>query len=135
MDWPSVTGLDLVYGETEHRIVIAALAGNDSLNYRYTENGAELDEDGVSDIKAMIDKMIPARQLEEEEPAGILDQQPVLRITFHRNSDNYETMDLAFFRYSDMYDLVQFNGEARQLISTHAAQAVIGLAERLKAAN
>lgn len=135
MDWLSVTGLDLVYGETEHRIVIETLAGNAGINYRYTENGAELDEDGVSDIKAMIDKMIPARQLEEEDPAGILDRQPVLRITFHRNSDNYETMDLAFFRYSDMYDLVQFNGEARQLISTHAAQAVIGLAERLKAAN
>jgi hypothetical protein len=40
-------------------------------------------------------------------------------------------MELEFYHYNEMYDLVRFNGEARQLISTYAAEAVMRLMERL----
>ena len=130
MDWGIVTGMTLESGENVRNIKISRNPDPASeQKYIYTENGNELAYSRVMDIRGMIDKMIPSGQLND--PDFRIKEDPVLRITFEQERPGYENMELEFYHYSDMYDLVRFNGETRQLISTHAAEAVIRLMERL----
>ena len=132
MNWGTVTRMDIEANGTV-RVIEIEPQENDSSGpkYRYTEGGKELDYDGVNEIKAMIDKMEPARQVGTEDVRSILAQEPVLKVSFYTEISGKERMDLSFFRYNDMYDLVSFNGETRQLISIYAADAVIRLNDRL----
>ena len=131
MDWNTVTSMSIVTGEGERNISFDAAADSaEGRKYKYTENGRELDYDTVTQIREMIDKMTPYRQIEEE--SAELSGEPLLRITFNRNTKDFSLMDLEFFRYNDNYCLVRFNGETRQLISLHAPEAVIRLNERLQ---
>ncbi len=130
MDWGIVTEMILGSGENVRDIKITRNPDPSSeQKYIYSENGKELAYSRVMDIRDMIDKMVPSGQLDD--PDFRIKEDPVLRITFEQDRPGYENIELEFYHYSDMYDLVRFNGEARQLISTHAAEAVIRLMERL----
>ncbi len=132
MNWSKVRRMDIEAGDTVRAIGIESLANDPSgRKYRYTEGGKELDYESVNEIKAMIDKMEPAKQVGAEDISSILAQKPVLSVSFYMDASGDQRMDLSFFRYNDMYDLVSFNGETRQLISIYAADAVIRLNDRL----
>ena len=130
MDWDTVEKMTFAAGGTTREIVFETAGENpEGRKYRYTDGGRELDYETVARIREMIDKMVPAKQLEEDIPE--LQEEPVLKITFSRNTADFSEMDLEFFRYNEYYDLIRFNGEARQLISSHAAESVIRLNEML----
>ena len=129
MNWSRVSEISITADGRTRNIGVKASEPGTEEKYIYTENGAVLDYQAVTDIKAMIDKMVPAKQLEDASyvPSG----EPVLKIVFRQDNEAFGEMELEFYRYSDMYDLVRFNGETRQLISVHAADAVRRLTERL----
>ena len=130
MNWGLVTKMTLEAGDTVRDIEIERNPDQSSeRKYIFRENGAELEYTRVIDIKDMIDKMLPAGQLED--PDYKVSGDPVLRVVFYQDRPGFEQMELEFYPYSKMYDLVRFNGETRQLISTHASEAVIRLMERL----
>ncbi|MBQ1878621.1 MAG: hypothetical protein II161_07400, partial [Erysipelotrichaceae bacterium] len=132
MNWSKVRRMDIEAGDTVRAIGIESLANDPSgRKYRYTEGGKELEYESVNEIKARIDKMEPAKQVGAEDISSILAQKPVLNVSFYMDASGDQRMDLSFFRYNDMYDLVSFNGETRQLISIYAADAVIRLNDRL----
>ncbi len=132
MNWSTVIRMDIEANGTTREIEIEPLTDDSSgRKYRYKEDGKELDYEGVNEIKAMIEKMEPAKQIGMEDITSILAQEPVLNVSFYTTVPGGKRMDLRFFRYNDMYDLVSFNGETRQLISIYAADAVIRLNDRL----
>lgn len=129
MNWSRVSEISITADGRTRNIGVKASEPGAEEKYIYTENGTILDYQAVTDIKAMIDKMVPAKQLED--PSYVPSGEPVLKVEFIQDNETFDRMELEFFRYSDMYDVVRFNGETRQLISVHAADAVRRLTERL----
>ena len=130
MNWGIVTGMILEAGSTVREIEVERNPDTGAeQKYIFRENGRELAYSRVTDIRDMIDKMLPAGQLKD--PDYEVSGDPILRITFFQERPGFEQMELEFYPYSQMFDLVRFNGETRQLISNHAAEAVIRLMERL----
>ncbi len=86
----------------------------------------ELVED--SEFKSIYQAIIRVSgEQEVAEDYEIGNEEPVLTITFHRNTEEYETVEIKYYPYDDSYYAVDINGNIIYLVDLRNINAIVDL--------
>lgn len=110
----------------------SAVEASDSAEPETTEETVYLLEDQKVDFGEILDMLAAMTS------AGTVDQVPenaqeLVSITFHRNTDSWPEVTLAFLQYDSSSCILRLNGETRLLVYRDEAQAVAEALEDLLA--
>ena len=87
----------------------------------YTIDGKEADSDAVGDFLSAIKGL----KADDKTNNGTYSEKGDVVIVFHRNTDTFKTMTMAFSQYDSSFYLLSFNGEARLLINKNDVSSLI----------
>lgn len=97
----------------------------DSVNGEYQFGNKDVEKTDFTTIYQEICSIM----LEEEKITK--EEEPGLKITFHRNSEEYPEIQVAYYSYDDTYDLLEVNGNSYFLVN---AEEVDNLVSSIKKA-
>lgn len=126
MDWDTVTGIDIILGETTYAFTkdtqtFTDEEGNESEETIYTLNGTEVDLDtfiGILDTMTSSGyAMGPTPERAEE-----------VRIVIHRNRVTFPEVELVFYQYDSTKCLTMLNGASTVFVSR---ENVVSLVEEV----
>lgn len=108
LDWDTVDSIDI---EVDGNIYSVEISGSEEDGYTYTLDGSEIEfGDVLDDLEALtIDS--------EEEAADSGENKTELSLTFHRNTDTWETVELDFYQYNGSYCISVLNGEEMNCVN------------------
>ena len=108
LDWDTVDGNDI---EVDANTYSVDISGSEEDGYTYTLDGSEIEfGDVLDDLEALtIDS--------EEEAADPGENKTELSLTFHRNTDTWETVELDFYQYNGTYCISVLNGEETNCVN------------------
>ena len=108
LDWDTVDGIDI---EVDGNTYSVEISGSEEDGYTYTLDGSEIEfGDVLDDLEALtIDS--------EEEAADPGENKTELSLTFHRNTDTWETVELDFYQYNGTYCISVLNGEETNCVN------------------
>ena len=112
LDWDTVDSIEM---ELDGNVYTVDLEKDGDDAYKYTLDGAEVEFDDVLDqilnITAAVDSADDEEDdLPEEEPA-LNGNKSELKLTFHRNTDEYQTVELEFYQYDGSHCISVLNGD------------------------
>ena len=112
LDWDTVDSIEMEFDGNVYTVDLEK-DGDDA--YKYTLNGAEVEFDDVLDqilnITVAVDSADDEEDdLPEEEPA-LSGNKSELKLTFHRNTDEYQTVELEFYQYDGSHCISVLNGD------------------------
>ena len=112
LDWDTVDSIEM---ELDGNVYTVDLEKDGDDAYKYTLNGAEVEFDDVLDqilnITVAVDSADDEEDdLPEEEPA-LSGNKSELKLTFHRNTDEYQTVELEFYQYDGSHCISVLNGD------------------------
>lgn len=111
LDWDTVDSIEM---ELDGNVYTVDLEKDGDDAYKYTLNGAEVEFDDVLDqilnITTAADSADDEEDdLPEEEPA-LSGNKSELKLTFHRNTDEYQTVELEFYQYDGSHCISVLDG-------------------------
>ncbi|HJD02583.1 MAG TPA: DUF4340 domain-containing protein [Candidatus Mediterraneibacter excrementavium] len=111
LDWDTVDSIEM---ELEGKVYTVDLEKDGDDAYKYTLDGAEVEFDDVLDqilnITVAVDSADDEEDdLPEEEPA-LSGNKSELKLTFHRNTDEYQTVELEFYQYDGSHCISVLDG-------------------------
>ncbi len=108
LDWDTVDGIDI---EVDGNTYSVEISGSEEDGYTYTLDGSEIEfGDVLDDLEALtIDS--------EEEAADPGENKTELSLTFRRNTDTWETVELDFYQYNGTYCISVLNGEETNCVN------------------
>ena len=111
LDWDTVDSIEMEFDGNVYTVDLEK-DGDDA--YKYTLNGAEVEFDDVLDqilnITVAVDSADDEEDdLPEEEPA-LNGNKSELKLTFHRNTDEYQTVELEFYQYDGSHCISVLDG-------------------------
>lgn len=112
LDWDTVDSIEM---ELDGNVYTVDLEKDGDDAYKYTLDGAEVEFDDVLDqilnITAAVDSADDEEDdLPEEEPA-LNGNKSELKLTFHRNTDEYQTVELEFYQYDGSHCISVLDGD------------------------
>ncbi len=112
LDWDTVDSIEM---ELDGNVYTVDLEKDGDDAYKYTLNGAEVEFDDVLDqilnITAAVDSADDEEDdLPDEEPA-LNGNKSELKLTFHRNTDEYQTVELEFYQYDGSHCISVLDGD------------------------
>lgn len=122
MDWSTVDSMDVtIDGKTTTIVFSRSEDSTTAATYTYTIDGNEVDSEKVVAFLTSISGLTSDNSIDN----GTYSESGDVVIVFHRNTENYNTMTLAFSQYDSSYYLASFNGEARLLVSNEDLQNIV----------
>ena len=108
LDWDTVDGIDI---EVDGNTYSVEISGSEEDGYTYILDGSEIEfGDVLDDLEALtLDS--------EEEAADPGENKTELSLTFRRNTDTWETVELDFYQYSGTYCISVLNGEETNCVN------------------
>lgn len=108
LDWDTVDSIDI---EVDGNTYSVEISGSEEDGYTYTLDGSEIEfGDVLDDLESLI--IDP-----EEEAADPGENKTELSMTFHRNTDTWETVELDFYQYNGSYCISVLNGEETNCVN------------------
>ena len=125
LDWDTVDSIDVEIDGNTYTVEI--VHGGEDEEDTYTLNGEEVEfGDVLDDLPAMTradDDELEEAGLEDPE-AG--DNTLEMSLTFHRNTEEYDTVELDFYQYNGTYCIAVLNGDESNYVSR---ESVVSLQE------
>lgn len=112
LDWSTVDSIEM---ELDGNVYTVELEKNGDDEYKYTFNDEDIEFGDVLDQLLGITIAEDSgdeddQNLPDEEPS-LSDNKSELKFTFHRNTDDYSTVELEFYQYDGSYCISVLNGE------------------------
>ena len=101
----------------------------DSVNGEYQFGNKDVEKTDFTTIYQEICSIMLEAEAEEEKITK--EEEPGLKITFHRNSEEYPEIQVVYYSYDDTYDLLEVNGNSYFLVN---AEEVDNLVSSIKKA-
>ena len=112
LDWDTVDSVEI---ELDGNVYTVDIESNEDDGYTYTFGDSEIEFKDVLD--QLSDITIPEESTEddetsvpEEEPA-LSNNKSELSLTFHRNTEEYSTVEVVFYQYNGSYCIAALNGD------------------------
>lgn len=110
LNWDTVESIDI---ELDGSLYTVELESKDEDEYTYTFNGEEIAfEDALEELSALT--------LSEDEKAEADNNKSELSLTFHRNTEEYSSVELDFYQYNGSYCIPVLNGETLNCVDRDA---------------
>ena len=111
LDWDTVDSIEM---ELDGNVYTVDLEKDGDDAYKYTLNGAEVEFDDVLDQILNITVAVDSADDEEddlpEEKPALSGNKSELKLTFHRNTDEYQTVELEFYQYDGSHCISVLDG-------------------------
>lgn len=127
LDWDTVDSVEI---ELDGNVYTIDIESNEDDEYTYTFGDSEIEFQDVLD--QLSDITIPEESTEddetsvpEEEPA-LSNNKTELSLTFHRNTEEYSTVEVVFYQYNGSYCIAALNGDELNYVDR---SAVVNLKE------
>ena len=127
LDWDTVDSVEI---ELDGNVYTVDIESNEDDEYTYTFGDSEIEFQDVLD--QLSDITIPEESTEddetsvpEEEPA-LSNNKTELSLTFHRNTEEYSTVEVVFYQYNGSYCIAALNGDELNYVDR---SAVVNLKE------
>ena len=106
LDWDTVDSIELELDGNVYTVEVEK-EGDEEYSYQYQDSEISLGDalDNLLDLTVSDDENVP-----EEEPA-LSGNKSELKLTFHRNTDKYKTVELELYQYDGSYCISVLNGE------------------------
>ena len=101
----------------------------DSVNGEYQFGNNDVEKTHFTTLYQEICSIMLEAEAEEEKITK--EEEPGLKITFHRNSEEYTEIEMAYYSYDDTYDLLGVKGNSNYLVN---AEEVDNLVSSIKKA-
>lgn len=110
LNWDTVESIDI---ELDGSLYTVELESKDEDEYTYTFNGEEIAfGDALEELSALT--------LSEDEKAEADNNKSELSLTFHRNTEEYSSVELDFYQYNGSYCIPVLNGETLNCVDRDA---------------
>lgn len=132
LDWDTVTGFDVTVDGVTRTVLYEGTEtttdeeGATAAVYRYSTDGQALDGTSVRNALGQISRMTAIDTAEGASGRGEL-----LSFTFRRDAERDQEIVLTFHQYNSTYDLVEFNGEKRLLVTRSSVTSLMNAVEAL----
>ena len=121
LDWDTVDSVEI---ELDGNVYTVDIESNEDDGYTYTFGDSEIEFKDVLDQLSHI--TIPEESTEddetsvpEEEPA-LSNNKTELSLTFHRNTEEYSTVEVVFYQYNGSYCIAALNGDELNYVDRSA---------------
>ena len=121
LDWDTVDSVEI---ELDGNVYTVDIESNEDDEYTYTFGDSEIEFQDVLD--QLSDITIPEESTEddetsvpEEEPA-LSNNKTELSLTFHRNTEEYSTVEVVFYQYNGSYCIAALNGDELNYVDRSA---------------
>lgn len=121
LDWDTVDSVEI---ELDGNVYTVDIESNEDDEYTYTFGDSEIEFQDVLD--QLSDITIPEESTEddetsvpEEEPA-LSNNKTELSLTFHRNTEEYSTVEAVFYQYNGSYCIAALNGDELNYVDRSA---------------
>lgn len=121
LDWDTVDSVEI---ELDGNVYTVDIESNEDDGYTYTFGDSEIEFKDVLD--QLSDITIPEESTEddetsvpEEEPA-LSNNKTELSLTFHRNTEEYSTVEVVFYQYNGSYCIAALNGDELNYVDRSA---------------
>ena len=121
LDWDTVDSVEI---ELDGNVYTVDIESNEDDGYTYTFGDSETEFKDVLD--QLSDITIPEESTEddetsvpEEEPA-LSNNKTELSLTFHRNTEEYSTVEVVFYQYNGSYCIAALNGDELNYVDRSA---------------
>ena len=112
LDWDTTDSVEI---ELDGNVYTVNIAEDGDGGYQYTLGDAEI---AFGDVLDQLSAITIAEDSTDEEEEGVPDGEPELsgnksemKLTFHRNTEKYQTVELEFYQYDGSYCISALNGE------------------------
>lgn len=108
LDWDTVESIDI---EIDGNVYAIELEKEGEDEYKYTFNNSEID---FADVLDQLSEITVAEDDDEEVPdeePSLSSNKVELAFTFHRNTEEYSTVELEFYQYDGSWCIAVLNGE------------------------
>lgn len=113
LDWDTVDSIDVQFEGNVYAIKLEADGDGDD-EYKYTFNGSEIE---FADVLDQLAEITIAEDGEDDEDGEVPEGEPELEnnkeeltFTFHRNTEEYTTVELSFYQYDGSWCIAVLNG-------------------------
>lgn len=126
MDWDTVTAVDITIGSETYYLekTVQEVESEDEDSTETEEetvwylDGVEIDPESTLD---QLNDLASSETIESQTP----ELSAAISFVFHRNTENFQTVELTFYQYDSSSYLVSLNGEARLLVSRDDLDTVL----------
>ena len=134
LDWDTVDSVEAELDGNVYTVEIGKDGEDDG--YTCTLGGDEIAFQDVLD--RLLDITVAESSGDEEEDTDVPEEEPALqdnkselKLTFHRNTDGYDTVELEFYQYDGSYCISVLDGEEMHYTNR---SSVVDLKEKISAA-
>ena len=127
LDWDTVDSVEI---ELDGNVYTVDIESNEDDEYTYTFGDSEIEFQDVLD--QLSDITIPEESTEDdetsvpEEKPALSNNKTELSLTFHRNTEEYSTVEVVFYQYNGSYCIAALNGDELNYVDR---SAVVNLKE------
>ena len=129
MDWNTVTGVVITLNDRVYEIQMETREETGEDGNAETVTVALLDgrEIDFARVENMLDVLVSTGYSGGAEP----ETSPVISMLFHRNTETFSEVELAFYPYSSSDDLVSLNGAVNLFIAREDVETLVQRTEQI----